>query len=156
MAQATVELIRALRATVERLRGETSYQWGHMGECNCGHLAQTITALSKGEIHAWALEREGDWAAQANDYCPTSGYRIDDIISEMLAIGMALDDIGYLERLDDPAVLARVRDDSGQPGLYLRRNPRDDVVLYMATWAELLAESLPADADARSRAARAA
>ncbi|GAB4519888.1 MAG: hypothetical protein Tsb0020_38450 [Haliangiales bacterium] len=156
MAQATVELIRALRVTVERLRGETSYQWGHMGECNCGHLAQTITALSKGEIHAWALEREGDWAAQANDYCPTSGYRIDDIITEMLAIGMSLDDIGHLERLDDPAVLARVRADTGQPDLHLCRNLRGDVIVYMAAWAELLTESLPAGADAESRAARAA
>ena len=32
--------------TAERLSGDVSYQWGHMGMCNCGHLAQSITGLA--------------------------------------------------------------------------------------------------------------
>lgn len=148
MARPTVELIQALRVTVARLRGDTTYQWGHMGECNCGHLAQTITRLGKRDIHAWALEREGDWEQQAHDYCPTSGYRIDDIIRAMLEAGMTLDDIGHLEKLSDPEVLARVpREPDGAQRL-LRRNRREDVILYMEVWADLLEARLPAEARA--------
>ncbi|ACY15993.1 hypothetical protein [Haliangium ochraceum] len=144
MARANVDLIRALRQTAERLRGDVHYQWGHMGECNCGHLAQTITRLDKRLIHAWALEREGDWAQQVHDYCPSSGYRIDDIITAMLDLGMARDDIEQLEKLADPAVLALVRARTGDERRHLRRNLRDDVILYMDTWADLLAADLPA------------
>ncbi|WP_428262292.1 hypothetical protein [Haliangium sp.] len=148
MARATIELIQALRVTVERLRGDTSYQWGHMGECNCGHLAQTITKLGKADIHSWALQREGDWEQQAYDYCPTSGHRIDDVISAMLAVGVALDDIGHLEKLDDPEVLALVPPDADAADgrRHLRRNRREDVILYMSTWADLLERRLPAPA----------
>ncbi|MEM9489267.1 MAG: hypothetical protein AAGC55_08985, partial [Myxococcota bacterium] len=96
MARATIELIHALRTTIERLRGDTSYQWGHMGACNCGHLAQTITTLSRGEIHAAAMRREGDWEQQAHDYCPSSGKRIDDIICSLLEAGISIYDIGFL------------------------------------------------------------
>lgn len=141
MARATVELIQALRTTVARLRGDVHYEWGHMGSCNCGHLAQTITAMSKRDIHRFAMEREGDWAQQARDYCPTSGYRIDDIIAELIAIGMSIHDIGNLERLADPGVLARLPDEYR----YLQRNRRDHALLYMEAWADLLAEEVPAE-----------
>ena len=31
-----------------------------MGSCNCGHLAQTVTRLTKAEIHTQALQRYGE------------------------------------------------------------------------------------------------
>jgi hypothetical protein len=141
MARATVELVRALRITANRLRTDTRYQWGHMGMCNCGHLAQTITGAGRAEIHRAAMVREGDWEQQADDYCPTSGFRIDDLIDQLLAIGVHISDIGNLEKLRDRAVLARLPAERR----HLRRNRRDDVILYMETWADLLAEQLPAD-----------
>src|SRR5262245_57729004 len=118
MATASVELIVALRATAARLDEGAAYQWGHLGQCNCGHLVQTVCRLDKRTIHEWALERRGDWEELANDYCPTSGYAIDDVIGQLVALGMTTDDIGHLEKLDDPAVLA------GLPGghRWLRRN----------------------------------
>jgi hypothetical protein len=142
MATPTTELIRALRATAARLDAGTEYQWGHMGACNCGHLAQTITHLPRRQIHEWALERVGDWEQQANAYCPTSGYRIDDVITAMLDMGMTRGDIRQLERLSDPEVLARL------PGghRHLERNRRDHVVVYMRTWADLLADALADEA----------
>lgn len=140
MARATVELVTALRTTAARLRGDTVYQWGHMGQCNCGHLAQTITNIGHAEIHRSAMVREGDWEQQANDYCPTSGYRIDDIIDALLDLGMQLSDIGNLEKLRDREVLARLPAEQR----YLTRNRRQDVALYMETWAALLEEQLPA------------
>lgn len=114
-----------------------------MGQCNCGHLAQTITNIGHGEIHRSAMVREGDWEQQAHNYCPTSGYRIDDIIDALLDIGMHLSDIGNLEKLRDRAVLARLP----QQRRYLQRNRREDVVAYMEAWADLLEQQLLAAAD---------
>jgi hypothetical protein len=71
MAHSTFPVIQALRDTAQRLATQAPYQWGHMGSCNCGHLAQTITNLTKGEIHARAMQRYGDWERQLIDYCPT-------------------------------------------------------------------------------------
>ena len=146
MAKPTLELITAVRDTAARLRAGGEYQWGHMGVCNCGHLAQTITALPKHAIHEWALERVGDWEAQANQYCPASGYRIDDVIAAMLALGMTRRDIRNLERLSDREVLARLPEGERR----VARNRREDVVRYMLAWADLLEESLPAECAAEA------
>jgi len=133
MARANRELIDALRRTSQRLASDTSYQWGHMGMCNCGHLAQAITGLASAEIHASALIREGDWEQQANDYCPTSGNLIDVVLAAMFDLGLTRADVRNLEKLSDPEVLRRV-------GRHLRFNNREDVVAYMTAWAELLEE----------------
>lgn len=136
MAKATPELIEAIRNTAQNLKNGAKYQWGHMGSCNCGHLAQQITKLSKAEIHRSALKRHGDWTEQSKDYCPTSGYLLDDIISMMLAVGLDVDDLQKLEKLSDRNVLARLP----QENRYLKHNVRDDVVVYLECWADLLEE----------------
>ncbi len=135
MARANSDLIAALRQSASRLSGDVSYQWGHMGMCNCGHLAQSITGLASAEIHQSALVREGDWEQQANDYCPTSGNLIDAVLATMFDLGLTARDVRHLEKLSDPVVLRRA-------GRHLRFNRREDVVLYMRTWAALLEESL--------------
>lgn len=140
MARPTTELIRVLRKTARRLRVSDEYQWGHMGACNCGHLAQEITSIPKGVIHASAMERAGDWEAQANAFCPDSGFLIDDIIAAMLDLGMTRTDIANLERLADDAVLRRLP----PPFRYPSRNDRSHVALYMQAWADLLQEQLTA------------
>ncbi len=137
MTTARSELIGALRRTAQRLSGDVSYQWGHMGMCNCGHLAQSITGLAGAEIHQSALVREGDWEQQAKDYCPTSGNLIDAVLAAMFELGLTRDDIRHLEKLSDPAVIRRV-------GRHLRFNNREDVELYVRAWADMLEElSLP-------------
>ena len=138
MARATPELITALRLTIDRLSAGTTYWWGHMGLCNCGHLAQSITGLTEREIHASAMIRSGDWEEQANHYCPTSGLLIDTVLAAMYDLGLTRDDIRRLERLSDPRVLRRA-------GVaHLRFNHREDVVRYMRAWAELLEQQLEA------------
>lgn len=129
-----MDLVIALRTTAARLEAGSSYQWGHLGMCNCGHLVETVCGIAPPQIHRIALERRGDWEQLANDYCPTSGYAIDDVISTLLDLGMSTRDIGHLEKLDDPKILAilGVR--------HLRRNQRADVVAYMRAWADLLAQ----------------
>jgi hypothetical protein len=135
MARATIEVIRALRLTADKLEKGSSFQWGHMGSCNCGNLAQTVTHFTKEEIHAYALEKRGNWSDQLIDYCPTSGYPMDMIIAKMIEIGFTLDDLGHLEWLSDRKVVERIG-----PNTKLYRNDRADVVKYMRTWAVLLEE----------------
>jgi len=136
MAKPTTRLIRALRNTASRLESGAFYRWTHLGACNCGHLAQTLTELSAADIRTRALEKSGEWSDQAVDYCPTSGLVIDDIISTMLKAGMSLHEFGELERLSSPSVLRRIPFER-RP---LDHRRREDVVLYLRTWADLLAE----------------
>ncbi len=99
MATANPELIAALERTASKLQQGASYQWGHMGACNCGNLAQELTPFSRAEIHQYAMQRHGDWNEQLIDYCPTSGYPIDLIVSKMLENGLSLNDLGALGTL---------------------------------------------------------
>ena len=138
MARASAELIIALRNTVSALKNSTDYQWGHMGSCNCGFLAREITKLRKDEIHSSAMLGHGDWSEQLNDYCPTSGMPMDNVISQMLASGLDTDDLKHLERLASPVVLRSLplaqRD--------LRHNVKTDVITYLEAWIKLLVDDL--------------
>jgi hypothetical protein len=138
MMRANLELVNHIRRAANKLAQSETYQWGHMGSCNCGFLAQEITQLTKAEIHQRAMARRGDWHDQLNDYCPTSGLPIDDAISEMLNAGLDTQDLQHLERLSDPKVLALLPREKR----YLKHNLRDDVVLYMKTWANWMEEAL--------------
>ncbi len=138
MARPTPELIDALRTTAKRLRTDVQYYWSHQGSCNCGHLAQTITQLSKTQIHSYAIERHGDWDDHAEDYCATSGHHLDSIITQMLEMGMERHDIGELERLSNAKILLRLPPERRA----LQYNRREDVILYMEAWATLLEEEL--------------
>lgn len=138
MAKPNRQLVDALRTTAARLRAGSTYRWTHMGACNCGHLAQTITGRSPAEIHRLAVEKAGDWGEHAVDHCPASGYPIDHVIDRMLEAGLELADVEHLERLSDPAVLRRLP--VGERTLSHR--DRADVIRYMEAWAGLLEEAL--------------
>ncbi|GAB2795388.1 hypothetical protein GCM10027275_45680 [Rhabdobacter roseus] len=139
MARPNLQLIEALRRTAHKLATGASYQWGHMGSCNCGNLAQELTQLTKAEIHQRALAvGRGDWHEQLNDYCPTSGLPMDLLIADMLAAGLSSEDLQQLERLSNRRILERLPLEKR----YLRHNVRDDVVLYLGTWADWLEEQL--------------
>ena len=139
MAKPKLELIQALRRTAQKMERSTSYQWGHMGSCNCGHLVQEVTKLTKAEIHEYAMRtRGGDWSEQAMDYCPTSGYLMDQVISIMLEAGLEVADFSHLERLSDKAVLRYLPASER----HLQHNRREDVVKYLNAWANLLEEQL--------------
>ncbi|RZS97685.1 hypothetical protein [Cecembia calidifontis] len=135
MARVSAELIAAFRKTIIKLKNNAPYQWGHMGACNCGNLAQEITQLSKAEIHQYAMEKHGDWNDQLVDYCPTSGYPMDLMISKMLDAGLTLDELKHLERLSDPKILAHI---PVEKRLHLKKNNKEDVILYLETWTLIL------------------
>ena len=137
MAKGSLLLIDALRATARELQLSSNYQWGHMGSCNCGFLAQQITRLSNTEIHRRAMQRYGDWNEQLNDYCAMSGLPFDGIIDSLLSAGFDVDDLKHLERLSDPLILSKL-----EPGRFLRHNQKEDVIIYLNTWATLLEAEL--------------
>lgn len=134
MAIPNPELINALRATVRKLSSSDNYQWGHMGSCNCGHLAQELTHFSKAEIHAFAMERYGDWSQQVKDFCPDSKLPIDFIIQTMLNAGLTMSDIRHLERLSDYKIINSLPVGSR----ILMHNNKDDVIKYINAWVHLL------------------
>lgn len=127
-------MIEALRRAASKLEVSNDYQWGHMGLCNCGFLAQEITALTKSEIHLRAMLKQGDWSEQLNDYCPTSGLPMDDLITELLATGFTRENLQNLERLADPEVLRHMPANRQNP----KHNVKQDVILYIRTWATCL------------------
>jgi len=138
MARISLQLISAIRAAAQKLEESSSYEWGHMGACNCGFLAQQVTKLSKAEIHRRAMQGHGDWTEQLNDYCSTSGLPMDDLISELLAFGFDADELKHLERLSDKNVLQQLPINQRN----LKHNVKADAVKYMRTWASYLEESL--------------
>ena len=138
MARPTPELIAALRRTARNVAEGAPYQWGHMGSCNCGNLAQELTRMSKDQIHQYAMQRYGDWNEQVADYCDTSQLPFDIIINQMLQAGLALEDLRHLEKLDDREVLRRFPLEAR----FLKHNRRDDVVAYLNQWAGLLEDKL--------------
>jgi hypothetical protein len=141
LARPTIQLVRALRITASRLDRGSAYKWSHFGQCNCGNLAQTITALTPEQVYRAAFERAGDWGQQALEFCPTSGYPIDFVLARLFAIGVERDDVRHLERLTDARVLKRLGVQE------LAHNERENVIAYMRAWADLLEEALPIEAD---------
>lgn len=139
MAIPNSKLIQALKSTALKLKNGANYQWGHMGACNCGNLAQELTSFTKAEIHKYAMERHGDWNEQIIDYCPSSGYPMDLMISKMLNFGLTLDDLAELENLSNKNILAQIPFERREK---MNRNVREDVILYLNTWALILENEL--------------
>ncbi len=138
MAQSSIEIIQVLRSTAAKIEASQTYQWGHMGLCNCGFLAQEVTRLSKEQIHTKAMQGHGDWTEQLNDYCPTSGLQMDDLISELIAFGFDADDLKHLEKLSDSRILRKIP----LPERDLKHNQKADVIKYLRMWANSLEEIL--------------
>lgn len=138
MAKATLEIIDVIRRAAKNIQSGSPYQWGHMGSCNCGHLAQFITNQNKAEIHRHAMRTYGDWTEHLNDYCATSGLPFDHIVDEMLNFGFTKTDLSHLEKLSDPEVLHMLPFEKRN----LKYNLREHAVLYLKTWANCLEDKL--------------
>jgi hypothetical protein len=148
MAFPNLRLINALRETAQRLRQGAYYAWGHHGGCNCGNLLQVITDLSKEEILQYAHTAMGEWTEIAEDYCEVSGIPATLMISKLQELGLTHTDIHHLEYLDDAEVLAE------QAGgfRWLKKNIRQDVIIYFESFADLLERKLEEIDFSRKRA----
>lgn len=138
MARPNTELIEALRATADRLRNGAYYAWGNHGACNCGNLVQSVTSLSKQEIMKYAQTGIGEWTELAEEYCSDTNAPVNLLIHKLEMIGLTPTDIHNLEYLTDREVLNEL------PGgfRWLKRNVREDVIVYFETFANLTEEKL--------------
>jgi len=145
MAKPTIELIQALRETARRLRLGAHYAWGHHGACNCGNLAQVVTKLSEGEILRYAHHGIGEWTELAQEFCPVTQAPVNLVMNKLEAIGLTTTDIHHIEYLSNKDVLKRL------PGgfRWLKRNKREDAIVYFETFANLLEDKLIQQVDIR-------
>ena len=138
MAIANFELVAALRETAKRLKNGADYAWGHHGSCNCGNLLQVLTQFTKEEITRFAQTGVGEWTELAEDYCGVTNTPVDLLISELQKVGLTPTDIHNLEYLQDKSVLQQL------PGgfRWLKKNVRQDVIVYFETFADILENDL--------------
>lgn len=138
MAHPNLQLIEALRKAAQNLRNGAHYAWGHHGSCNCGHILQVVTRLNKKEILEHAQTVYGEWTEIAEDYCGVSNAPAYLLVSKLEKLGLTPTDIHNLEYLQDTAVLKNL------PGgfRWLKRNLREDVIMYFETMAGMLEEEL--------------
>ena len=74
MAHPNLTLIGALRQAAANLRNGAPYAWGNHGSCNCGHVLQVVTHLSREEIED-KVRRLAEYAGGAS---PEEVRRITD------------------------------------------------------------------------------
>jgi hypothetical protein len=136
MAKPSLILIDAIRKTAQNLASDKPYEWGHMGNCNCGNLAQVLLNISKSDLHKYAMQRPGDWSEQLNDYCPSSGLLMDKLIFSLLQYGLNTEDLRELEYLSNKNVLSKLN------VTHLLHNNRVHVIEYLTAWADILEDEL--------------
>ncbi len=142
MAKSSSELVNALRETAHRLHSGVTYEWGHMGRCNCGHLVQTITDMTDLEIAQSVDFDLNEWTEYAKDYCDGTGHKVDDLFGTLHNVGFYYYDVIHLENLSNKAVLDRLNTDDSRRPTHLRRNDVHDVTQYMMTLADMLEEEM--------------
>lgn len=131
-----------------------------------------MTGLDPAEIQRRAIQREGDWRAQALDSigrpfpefdfgdrpaldegawepenvgaCRVTGSSLDEVLGEMYALGLTADDVGHLERLSDRDVRRRLGNNKED----FPHHERENVIAYLQAWADLLEEQLASPVEA--------
>src|SRR6184192_2204342 len=101
MAHPTTELIEGLRKAAANLRQGSYYAWGHHGACNCGHLLQVTTPLSKEEILSYAHTGTGEWTELAEENCSVLNVPVTLLLSKLEQLGLTPTDIHNMEYLQD-------------------------------------------------------
>ena len=136
MATPTIHLITALREAAQRLKDGAHYAWGNHGACNCGHLLQVMTSFSEQEILRYAHTGIGEWTELGEEYCINTGTPLGLMVKGLQEAGLTATDIHHIEYLSDKKVLQYL------PGgfRWLKKNRREDVVLYFEAFADLLEE----------------
>ena len=138
-ANTSLTLADALKQTAANMKAGAPYQWGHMGSCNCGNLAQVLTTYTMAEIHTFAIEsREGDWSEQTAEYCPASNLSMDKMIDILISKGLSFLDLKNLEYLRDAKILSH----SSIQHAPLHYNKREDVITYLLAWADQLEQDV--------------
>jgi hypothetical protein len=93
-----------------------------------------LTPLTEGEILRYAHTSVGEWTELAEEYCSASNAPVNLVMSKLEQAGLTPVDIHHIEYLTDKEVLNNL------PGgfRWLKRNVREDVVLYFEAFANML------------------
>ena len=134
MAYPNLALIDALRVTANRLSKGSHYAWGHHGACNCGNLLQVVAQLSQEEILTYAHTGIGEWTELSQESCSVSHAPFSLLLKKLEEIGLTPTDIHHLEYLNNREVLEQLPDGFR----WLKRNQREDVIVYFNTFAQVL------------------
>ncbi|MEJ0103245.1 MAG: hypothetical protein WDO19_12105 [Bacteroidota bacterium] len=80
----------------------------------------------------------GEWTELAEDYCGVTNAPVDLMILHLQKLGLTPTDIHNLEYLEDREVLKKL------PGgfRWLKKNVREDVIIYFETFADMLEEKM--------------
>lgn len=154
MNDARNALLAAIEHAADDIEHGAPFEWGHVGRCTVGHIAQRLAAMSDREIVAAFEQTLDQWREHAAEYfdvaigdeplattesphqkCPQVGASMRRIYRLFHLAGLDAEDIGHLEFLSDPTVLAHI---PPSRRARLRRNDARDVVLYLRTMAHLL------------------
>jgi hypothetical protein len=138
MAFASHKLVNALKETAERLKNGNHYAWGNHGSCNCGNLLQVLTPLDSKDILKIAQTGIGEWTELADETCSITNLPVAELLGALQHAGLTPVDIHNIEYLEDKAVLKAL------PGgfRWLKRNKREDVIVYLETFASILEAEL--------------
>jgi hypothetical protein len=138
MAFASHKLINALKETADRLKNGNHYAWGNHGSCNCGNLLQVLTPFDSKDILKIAQTGIGEWTELAEETCSVTSLPVADLLGSLQHAGLTPVDIHNIEYLEDKTVLKAL------PGgfRWLKRNKREDVIVYLETFASLLEAEL--------------
>ena len=129
------QLREILLKTADRLSNEAArYQWGHMGQCNVGHVVQTMTGMKDVEIVKSLSFEMDEWSEHAKTYCEGTNLEVNDLFETLKKFGLSTKDIVHLENLSDKRVLENL------PGgfRYLARNQKKDLIEYLNSLAEIV------------------
>jgi hypothetical protein len=85
----------------------------------------------------------GEWTELAEEACTVSGAPVNLLINKLGKLGLTPVDIHNIEYLDDREILNHL------PGgfRWLKRNDREDVIVYFETMAGLLEHKLNRDSN---------
>jgi DNA-binding HxlR family transcriptional regulator len=138
MANATIQLVEALRETAKRLRSGAHYAWGNHGACNCGNLIQVVGNFTQGEVLRYAHTGVGEWTELAEEFCPITNVPLKLILKKLEDIGLTPTDVHHIEYLTDREVLNNL-----EGGFrWLKRNKKEDAIAYFEAFANLLEDKM--------------
>lgn len=155
---ARIRLIEALRAAAENIESGSPYQWGHVGQCNVGHVVQHLAQMDDRQILQAFGRTLDQWREHAivhfdaavgdeplatteaqRDWCNVVSAPLEQVYQLFHQAGLHAADIGHIEFLSDERVLQRI---PAPQRWKLRRNDRSSAALYLRTMASLLEQEL--------------
>lgn len=135
-----VQIITGLEpSAIQRQAFMHQQDWGQQAHAYRENKSYAETHPSQPDYgHRPALD-EGAWEPENLGACSTSSMSLDFVFKSLEVIGLAGSDFEHLERLSDPSVRRRMKNEHDYFAHYKRENVTD----YLWAWADDLQDKLP-------------